>query len=51
MSIRLRPTSEADLNFVLSAEQDEDTRAFVNQWQRCSAPGSFIQSKHSAFHC
>lgn len=34
MDICLRPTNEADLNFVLTAEQDEDNRAFVNQWER-----------------
>ena len=34
MNIRLRPTSEADLNFVLTAEQAQDNCAFVGQWQR-----------------
>lgn len=32
--IRLRRTNEADLNFVLSAEQNKDNRVFINQWQR-----------------
>jgi hypothetical protein len=34
MKIRLRPTIEADLNFVLGAEQAAENRAFVGAWSR-----------------
>ena len=32
--IRLRPTGEADLDFVLAAERDPDNSPFVGQWTR-----------------
>lgn len=31
-TVRLRPTSEADLDFVLATEQHEENRPFVGQW-------------------
>ncbi len=34
MNIRLLPTSEDDLDFVLSAEQSAENRAFVSVWTR-----------------
>ncbi len=34
MNIRLLPTSEDDLDFVLSAEQSSDNRRFVTVWTR-----------------
>lgn len=34
MNIRLRRTSEGDLDFVLAAEGAEDNRRFVGQWTR-----------------
>jgi diamine N-acetyltransferase len=34
MNIRLRPTLEPDLDFVCSAEQDTQNRAFVTVWSR-----------------
>ena len=34
MKIRLRPTIEADLDFVLGAEQAAENRAFVGAWTR-----------------
>lgn len=34
MSLRLRPTTEADLDFVLATEQDAHNRRFIGQWSR-----------------
>ncbi len=34
MKIRLRPTTEADLDFVLGAEQAAENRAYVSVWTR-----------------
>ena len=34
MNIRLLPTGENDLDFVLSAEQSADNRSFVTVWKR-----------------
>lgn len=34
LPIRLRPTTSEDLSFVLHAEQHEDNRAFILQWER-----------------
>jgi diamine N-acetyltransferase len=34
MDIRLRRTSEADLDFVLDTEQATDNRSFINPWTR-----------------
>ena len=33
-SVRLRPTTADDLDFVVQTEQDEDNRPFVGQWPR-----------------
>jgi len=33
-SMRLRPTLEADLDFVLAAEQAPDNAEYINQWSR-----------------
>ena len=30
--IRLRPTTQADLDFVVQSETSDDNRAFVGQW-------------------
>ena len=34
MKIRLRPTKESDLDFVLGAEQNAENRLFVSSWTR-----------------
>ena len=34
MPVRLRPTTEADLDFVLKAESDPDTQPFIIPWTR-----------------
>jgi RimJ/RimL family protein N-acetyltransferase len=34
VSVRLRPTTEADLDFVLATEQDAHNRRFIGQWSR-----------------
>ncbi|NWJ48593.1 MAG: GNAT family N-acetyltransferase [Chloroflexi bacterium] len=33
-NLRLRPTQESDLEFVLAAEQDENNSPYVGQWSR-----------------
>jgi RimJ/RimL family protein N-acetyltransferase len=47
-NLRLRPTQESDLEFVLAAEQDENNSPYIGQWSRQQHLDTF--SNHDFFH-
>lgn len=49
MTIRLRSTVEADLDFVLAAETAEDNRRFITQWSREQHRTAFVDPDHQHF--